>query len=378
MVDGAESRMTLASVAWRSLVRRPLRAAVTTVGVAVATGAYLALVSLATGLQRDAEGIATSLGAELVVQQAGAPVPYLSRLEPDDLAALTRMPQLRAVSPLVVGVTQSGPSSQVLVLGADPSTFPLTEIAVVDGRMLERGRGEILVGQTGARILGLAVGDRVELMRRHVVVVSGVFRARRGYLDSAVVVDLGQAQDVFRLGSGVSMALVRVHDPRRLDEALEAIETEIPHLAASSPELWSALDQHKLEVVSRFARAIGLVALFLAALGVANAVLMNLMERLPELAMLRAVGWTRRQVVLLVLAEMGTVAAAAAALSVPVAQVVLAALADRQWPWLASPQLETLPVVEGIVLAFLATLAGSIPGVVLVLRERPARSLRAS
>jgi len=370
--------MTLASVAWRSLTRRPLRAAVTTLGVAVATGAYLALVSLATGLQREAEGIASSLGAELVVQQAGAPVPYLSRLDPDDLAALTRMPQLRAVSALVVGVTQSGPSSQVLVLGADPSSFPLTEIAVVDGRMLERGQGEMLVGQTGSRTLGLAVGDRVELMRRHVLVVSGVFRARRGFLDSAVVVDLEKAQEVFRLRSGVSMALVRVHDARRLGDVLEAIETELPHLAASSPELWSALDQHKLEVVSRFARAIGLVALVLVALGVANAVVMNLMERLPELAMLRAVGWRRRHVVLLVLAEMGTVAAVAAALSVPVARVVLMSMADRQWPWLASPQLETLPVVEGIVLAFLATLAGSVPGIVLVLRARPASSLRAS
>jgi len=350
---------------------------VTTLGVAVAAGAYLAFVSLATGLQREVEEIAYSLGAELVVQQADAPVPQLSRLDPDDLAALARIPGVEAVAPLVVGVTQRGPSSHVLVLGADPSSFPLTEITILDGRLLDYGRSEVLAGHVGARVLELGVGDRVELMRRHVLVVSGIFDAGLGFLDNALVVDLAKAQEIFRLGIGLSLALVRVHDERRLGDVIDTIETELPHLSASTPELWSVLDQQKLDVVSRFAHAVGLVALFLAALGVANTVIMNLMERLPELGILRAVGWSRRRVVLLLLAEMGTIAAAAAVLSIPVARVILALMADRQWPWLVRPQLTTLPLVEGIVLAILATLAGSIPGIIISLRVRPINALRA-
>lgn len=259
LAAGAERRMTLASVVWRSLARRPVRATVTTLGVAVATAAYLAFVSLATGIGREFEGIASALGAEAVIQQAGAPVPYLSRIDPDDLAVLARIPQIQQVAPLVVGVTRSGPSAQVLVLGADPSSFPLAEIALLDGRMLERGCSEMMVGRNAARTLGLGVGNRVELMRRHVLEVSGVFQASRGYLDTAVVVDLEKAQEVFNLSSAISMVLIRVADARRLGEVFDAIEATLPHLAASSPELWSALDNQKLDTVSRFARAIGVV-----------------------------------------------------------------------------------------------------------------------
>jgi putative ABC transport system permease protein len=50
---------------------------------------------------------------------------------------------------------------------------------------------------------------------------------------------------------------------------------------------------------------LALIAMFVAALGVVNTLTMNVMERTQEIGMLRSIGLTRRQVLMMILAEAG-------------------------------------------------------------------------
>jgi len=244
--------------------------------------------------------------------------------------------------------------------------------------MLERGKDEMLAGRLSARTLGLSPGDRVELMRRHVLMVSGVFDSGRGVSDSALVLDLEKAQEVFGLGNQVSMALLRVHHSRNLGGVVDAVETAFPHLTVSSPDLWSPLQHQQVEVAAKFARAIGLVALLVAGLGMANTMMMNVMERSSEIGILRAVGWRRRQIVGLVLAEVSLMAGLGAALSLPLGNTVLALMIDFFPLWLAEIRVAPSVFTEGVVLAVTASFGGTCPAVLAVLRARPVVLFRAS
>jgi putative ABC transport system permease protein len=71
---------------------------------------------------------------------------------------------------------------------------------------------------------------------------------------------------------------------------------------------WSQLADYYHEVVSLFDGVFGfiqLIVLFIAALSIANTMMMAVMERTPEIGAIRALGGTRREVMLLFLTEAG-------------------------------------------------------------------------
>lgn len=368
--------VTGVSLVWRNVVRCPRRAALTVAGAAIATATYLVLVGLTSGLEAEFQRAVAALGSDLVVQQAGAPTPLVSRLEEEDLAVLAGMPQMRAVSPMVVGMVRTGESSYLLVVGASPSLFPRAEAKLVEGRHPEPGTREMLLGRAAARRLEIAPGDRVELMRRQVLAVTGVFESGTGISDSAAVMEVERAQEVFGLAGQVNLALVRVHDRGAVDEVIAAVEARLPHLMATYPDRWPPQDRRQMEMLSRFARLVASIAFVLLVVGVATTMTMGILERLPEIGVLRAVGWARWRVAALILGEVVILAIAGFILAVPSAHAAMALLDQRLALWFGDPDPDLLPVVEGGILVVVAAVVGALPGLRVGARSRPADALR--
>lgn len=364
------------SLVWRNLVRCPRRAALMAAGAAIATTTYLVLVGLASGLKAEFERAVASLGSDLVVQQAGAPTPLISRFGEDDLAVLASLPQVREVSPLVVGMVRTGESSYLLVVGGSPSLFPVAEVRLVEGRHVESGSREMLVGRAAARKLEIAPGRRVELLRKHVLMVAGVFESNRGISESAAVVDVAIAQEIFGLAGLVNLALLRVHDAGAVDEAIAAVEARLPHLVATYPDRWPLQDRQQIEMLSRFARVVASIAFVLVIMGIGTTMTMSILERLPELGALRAVGWTRWRVAALVLGEMVILAAAGFIVAIPLAHLAMTALDQRLALWFGDPDPGLLPVLEGGILVLVASVLGGLPGLWAAVRVCPAHALR--
>jgi len=362
-------------LALRNLLRRPLRSGLTLLGIALGAVTYVILASASAGLEEETDQILRSLRIDLIVQRAGVPIPWNSRIAPEELDALRAVPGVTEFSPVVVGVTKIATRSRFYVFGAAPATLATLGLEISRGRNYAAGTDELLVGAEAARDLDLAPGDRVAIVGRREFTVVGIYRTGRRLLDGGVVMDVPDAQQAFRLGRLVNLALVVLSPGARPEEAAAGIVARAPELDATPADLF-AQNQEWFQAVRRFARALAVLALVIAALGVSNTLSMNVAERTGEIGLLRALGWRRARIARLVVWEGLCLALGGATLGFPIAAAALGFLGRRDVFGVIPAHLPVPTAVEGIAAVLLAGLLASLPPLVHALRIRPARALR--
>ncbi|WP_282703040.1 ABC transporter permease [Streptomyces sp. CC219B] len=204
--------------------------------------------------------------------------------------------------------------------GAEDPRYPLT-----DGRA-PRGRGEVLLDTRSAERGGYEVGDTVRISVDGPVLtprITGIFTTDDGNVaagGSLALFDTATAQQLFgkkgtydeidvRAKAGVSQAALKAELDKALPKGLVETTTG-KELADDQAEIISSQMSGFRQMLLVFAG----IALFVGTFIIANTFTMLVAQRTKELALLRAVGASRRQVTRSVLIEafvVGTVAGAA-------------------------------------------------------------------
>jgi putative ABC transport system permease protein len=360
----------------RDLLRRPWRTGLTVLGVAVAACSYILLVGSAESFERRLGGVAPTLGIDLVIEEAGAPSPFASSLPDDTARRVARVPGVAGASSVVFGRTTIPGSAWFLVVGLDASEPLASRLPVVRGRPLA-GAGEMLFGESAATTRGLEPGAAVTV-RGTTLRLVGVVRTAQSLLDAAAVMELHDAQRAFNLPGVVNLLVV---DPAAGTDSLrlaDEIRRRVPGVAVKSlAELVGTTSL--LRVGRQFARLLGLLAVGIAALGAANVLSITILERTSEIAVLRAVGWKRRRIAMLLLLENLAFGVVGGIVAVPLAAVVLKLLV-RFGPGAAIGMLASSPspraAIEGLALSTLAAALGAVVPMIRALSIAPAAALR--
>ena len=366
--------MTL-PIALSNLFRRPLRTGLTILGIAIAAATYVMLASTSAGLEAETESVIRSFRIDLVVQKEGIPIPWNSRIAPEEVERLRGISGVATVSPVVIGVTKTATRPRFYIFGASPATLETLGLELSAGRLYAVGKDELLVGADAAREQDLKPGDRVAIAGRREFNVVGVFRTGRRLVDGGVAMDLPLAQQAFRLGNLSNLAFVTLAPGTDPEKAAAAIGTTIPELEATPAELF-AREQKWLQDLRQFGRALAILALVIATLGVSNTLSMNVAGRTGEIGLLRAIGWRRGRIARLVVFEGLLLALGGAAVGLPAASVLLSVLSKRDYLGVLPARLPLAATLEGIGTLLLAGLLASLPPLVHALRIRPARALR--
>jgi putative ABC transport system permease protein len=363
----------------RNLRRRPWRSALTTGGVAIAFAAFLCIVSAARGINTQFRTLVEDMNSEITVQQTGVALPHLSRVTEAQVEALRRLPEVHRVSEVAIGITRLESNAHFLIFGARPETEFLTLLRLTEGRPMVEDQSELMIGRSASEWLGVVPGDRVELMGRAQFTVVAIFESGQGLLDNACVMDLSAAQRAFRLGSEVNLVFVKLRTGVETAEGLRTIAARVPDVTASPSELWVA-SFRQMEVVERFSYFLALVAVFVAVLGLANTLSMNVAERVGEVGLLRAIGWGRGRIARMVLAEGMLLTAIGASVGYPLALVLMRSIELSTSATRAA--IPTAPdpvtVAQGAVLVVITGILGSLPALWMTLRMRPWNALRNS
>ena len=343
-------------MALRDLLGRPLRSLGTAVGVAAAlllvltTGAMLDSMRATFGaLFSDARRY--DLRVDLVAPAPAAAVD----------AKLRAVPGVTAVEDVVTlpATLEAGGRVErdVLVDGLAKDAALLRAVDL-DGRVVPPAAGGIVLGRPTARKLGVGIGDRVTVRLASTgatarLVVSGFADATLGKGASARRADLDRA---FALGGAVTSAVLRVR-PAELDAARRAI--------AALPDAAHVEDVAALRAQMRDLMSLGwvmLLTMLLCSVVLAAAILFNtatlgILERRRELATLRALGRTLREISVGLTIEHTLVCVAGLALGFPVALVVI-----RRVLTMFSSDLFQLPFIVSP-----ATVATAVIGILIVL-----------
>ncbi|MEY3011751.1 MAG: hypothetical protein RIT45_486 [Pseudomonadota bacterium] len=304
-----------ATLALRSLGRRPGRTALTVgmmvfstwmvvFGAGLNEGSYADMIRMATG---------TFTGQAQIQHPGYEKTPSLYETVDDPapiLAALKQRPEVVAAAPrietgalLSVGTRTSG----ALVVGIDAAAEKATSTMagmVQEGSLLGATRDPealpIVVGRGLQRRLRAKLGDTITLlgqaadgsMAAEVYELVGVVASGQSELDANVaLLRIADAAELLELGTRVHRIAVRLRNPTLGDAFVAGFTapegTKVLHWRELLPSLEPSIETDRAgTVVFLF------VILVVAALGVANAMLMTVMERRREIGVLVALGTT--------------------------------------------------------------------------------------
>jgi putative ABC transport system permease protein len=154
----------------------------------------------------------------------------------------------------------------------------------------------------GQEALNKGVGDTIELggVRFRVV---GVFESGISWEELGGVITLRDAQALVGRPRKVTMYAVRLFDPLQAEQIVEVLNARFAGevYASLSGEFADTLPD--MEASQGMMDGISAMAILIGGVGVLNTMLMAVMERTREIGVLRALGWRRRAVLLLILQE---------------------------------------------------------------------------
>jgi putative ABC transport system permease protein len=289
----------------RSLATRLQTASFAVAALAIAVSMLIGITLLIGSFRRTVEvWIGTTVRADVYVTPRSAGRGAMeATLEPALVEALGRHPAVAVVDRLRRLPATAG-ARRVAVAGIDMA-LPRREdrfamLAGEPGAAVRQARdaGAVLISEPLARKAGLGVGDRLVLAAEageRAFPIAGVYYdySTEG---GAVVMDLRAMAAAFGPGAVHSVALYLQPggDPDRVIDALRAATAPAPLVFRSNrrlrEEVFTIFDQ--TFAVTRILQAMSLV---IAATGIALTLLVLARERVPELALYRSLGATRRQ-----------------------------------------------------------------------------------
>jgi len=303
------------SYSFRNLGTRRFTTVLTAGGMALVTFVFAAVLMLAEGLEQTL--VDTGSPDNVIVLRASADTDVASVIDRSQAALIVVQPEVEqtpegvplASKEVLVLVNllkkdQNKPA-HVVVRGIDRHSMDLRpQVRLVAGRNVRPGSREVLAGNSLAeRIQGASLGGTLRFALADWTVV-GIFDAGRTAFSSELWVDGDQLMSAFRRNVYSSVVMkVRGQDPfHQLKKSLESD----PRLTI---QVKREIDfyREQSEIMSRFIRILGLgMTLFFsvgAMLGAMVTMYTAVANRTREIGTLRALGFTRRNILIAFLAE---------------------------------------------------------------------------
>ena len=368
--------LTLVGMTIRRLWRRPMRSALTALGVAIGVVAIVALSTIVQGFWQTTDEAIHFGDADMLVYQAGAAADLLSTLNEDET---------RAKLLSVPGVSRAvGSFWYILPVEDRPFLFAMglhVEDIATFGADLISGRypqaeDEVILGSMASRTLGKGAGDVISI-QGDTYRVAGVFETAIVFYNGAIILPLPTLQRLAAKPGCVTLFQVYCHKEADVDAVVERLERENPDLVAvATISQYSKVDQG-LEMAKGIVWTVTFIAVVIGSIIVANTMWMSVLERTREIGVLRAVGWSRRRIVLMIVLEAGGLGLGACVLG----SILGAALA-----WLTTflpvsnlfvdPAYDAATFVLALVVALLLSVLGALMPAWRAARILPAEALR--
>ena len=295
---------------FRELASRPGRAILTLLSIVISVAAAVAVnLSTATthrAYQQMYESLTGRAALEVVAEGGGV---YGEEV----VAELEQVPGVAAVVPLMQqpSVLYVGDHRvQLVVMGIDPERDEaVRDYELAEGTFFEEDYGALM--EIGfARSLGIGVGDEVRLWtrfgRRRVEVLGLLApRGAAGFNQGGLLfLTLHATQVLYRHRRSINVASLVLEEGAQEQAVKAEVVRRLPEgLAVRTPIARTQLARQTLTDAEQGLHLIYVLTLVLACFMILNTFLMNVQERRRHLAVLRALGTTRRQITRMLVAE---------------------------------------------------------------------------
>ena len=291
----------IGSQSLRNLWRRRNRTLLASAGIGVGVGTLVMLGGLTAGLIGQMNNLAGSGSpGNITVMQRDVPDMSLSSVDEQVVRQIQAMPQVESVSPMVLGFVLTPELPMFIIQGLDPNSASMEHYKLLAGRRVQRP-SEITIGSSAASSYDLGIGDTLTLFNNRYKVV-GIYETGVAWEDGGGMLALRESQRLLNRPRNVSFLFVNVKEPSMAQAVQDAINRRFPKVRAS---ISSEFAQNTDDIASMqgAAAGIGMLALIVGGIVVANTMVMSIYERTREIGTLRALGWPGKRILSQIMQE---------------------------------------------------------------------------
>jgi lipoprotein-releasing system permease protein len=285
---------------------------ISVLGIMLGVAALITVIAVMTGFSSYMQDRILGTTSHILVTGAGG----LTDVD-NVLAVVKSHEDVVAAAPYVMGqslLKTNGDVTGVVVRGVDPEQEgTVTDLAqnMVEGSLADLGDDGIVVGAEMARQRGLRPGDPITLVSPSEIsspfgmipimerfTVKGVFDTGMYEYDTGLVlVTIPAARDFFDLAEGITGIAVKVRDVYRTGDIAQELQRSVGYSLwvrdwkEMNQNLFSAL---KLEKITMFVILVLIVVV--AAFNIVGTLILVVMEKGREIAILKAMGATRKSI----------------------------------------------------------------------------------
>ena len=299
--------MSIFRIAFKNLLRKRTRSLLTVLGIALAAWVLISLFGFNRGYEAALSKDIDNLGFQMLVTAKGCPYEAATlmlkggtglRYMKEGIAEdIRREPEVEAVTPMLMQAVfdpNKGESGGITAyLGVDPASFPRMKgkLEFLQGGWFTRPDArEAVLGYEAAELEQREVGDLLLIPDKEVELkVVGILKRTGTQDDGTIFLPIGTVQSVFGVQgelTGIGIKLRKDVDMAKFENRMYALpDVQVISLTQVKTTIMTLVSTAKVMVLS-----IALIAILIAVVGVVNTILMSVVERTPEIGILKSMG----------------------------------------------------------------------------------------
>ena len=288
----------------RGLWSKKARSIGLTLAIAFAVMTVVTLEVTSSGLEQAAAAVITVGKADFTVAQKGTSDLLSSSVDHSELERLRAVPGVKQAIGVLVATERINAANPVFIeIGINPADLAGFGVTVVAGHpFAPTATDQVMLGWRAAANLGLKVGDRFHADGTWNT-ITGIYSTGNSFGDAAAMFPLPAVHGYNRLPGIVTLAFVKVDPGANVTAVARRVDHELPELTTIRTASQFGRADRNLVYLRAAVTGSTILAVAIGAVIVGNTMLLSLFERTRELGLLRAVGWTRRRVVGLLVGE---------------------------------------------------------------------------
>lgn len=303
--------MNIYGLSFKNFKRRKIRSILTMLGIVIGVVALVVLVGIGAGMQAYMNVQADSMKGVVIITNSsivnnnGAQT--VSDLSPDAVSQIKNMSQLYDLKEQVQFTSQLS-GTPIMVMGLSD----WSELKIINGTP------GVVITKTLADQQGYKIGNKITVKDQEMT-ITGITEAGGGVSPMIVAINLDNALPM-NDNKVTSITAKTKGDPKAVSSE---IQSQVGGTTAMTQSDMMKQVNDLLKTVTMFVGAVAGIALLVGVISIINIMLVNVTERTREIGVLKAIGFTNREVLGSILSEAGLLGFLGSVAGVVIAAILL-------------------------------------------------------